>query len=323
MKKTALLTIILFLVLIILGFTKFDLLSLNPVINYKRLTYKPTVSVILPSYNMAKTLPEAINSIIAQTYTDWELLVINDGSRDKTKEILKPYKNNYKIRIIHNPKNLGLIRTLNKGIKLSRGKYLARLDADDVSLPDRLERQVTLMNRENLDFLSQTHYYTDKIDNVKQDNFDTYALGVELFKRVYFSHPSVMLKKSFLIENNIKYDLEYENAEDYNLYFAIFFNGGKMGEMGGQPITVYRPASHSLYYYQSIKVNHEKIKVHYLSKVIPNFNRFKILPLSLCELLPVVIEGNKTTNVLNQKELENQYKIKCTNLTNNSKRKDL
>ena len=315
MKKTTLLTIILFLFLIILGFTRFDLLytikSLNPIINFKRLTYKPTVSIILPSYNMAKTLPEAVNSVINQTYTDWELLVINDGSRDKTKEVLKPYNNNYKIRIVHNRKNLGLIRTLNKGIKLSRGKYLARLDADDVSLSDRLERQVTLMDRENLDFLSQTHYYTDKINNVKKDNFDTYASGVELFKRVYFSHPSVMMKKSFLTQNNIKYNLEYENAEDYDLYFAIFYSGGKMGEMGGQPITVYRPASHSLYYYQSIKVNHEKIKVHYLSKVIPNFNRFTILPLSLCELLPVVIDGNKTTKVLDQKELEKQYKLKC------------
>ena len=301
-----------FLILVIWAiYSKYDILLGHLKEFYIHFTPKPTVSVVLPSYNMAKTLPEAIDSIINQTYTDWECLVINDGSLDKTKEVLKPYVNNYKIRIIHNRKNLGLIQTLNKGIKLSRGKYIARLDADDISLPDRLERQVTIMEKENLDFLGQIHYYTAKIDKEKENNFDTYSAGVELFKRVYFSHTSIMMKKSFLIENNIKYNLEYENAEDYDLYLAIFYSGGKMGEMGGQPITVYRPARHSLYYYSSIKVNHEKIKVHYLSKVIPNFDRFKILPLTLCELLPIVIDGNKITSVLDQKELEKQYKLKC------------
>ena len=316
MKKNLILSIILFILLIILGFLRFDLLykikSLNPITNYKRITYKPTVTVLIPSYNMGSTLPAAIDSIINQTYKDWELLVINDGSLDKTREILKPYNSNYKIRIIHNRENLGLIRTLNKGLKLSRGKYIVRLDADDYSLPNRLERQIPLIEKENIDFLSQTHYYTDKIKNEKPDDLDTYSNGVHFLYRAYFSHSSCVFRKSFLTENNIEYDSNYPNAEDYALYLAIFFKGGKIGAIGGQPVTVYQPANHSLLWWQTVKVSYEKIRVHYLSKIIPNFDRFEILPLSFCEMLPKVIEGNKTTKVLDQKQLEKQYKLKCT-----------
>ena len=317
MKRIIILTLIFIVAVIILGFTRFDLMfkikTFNPQILYKRMTYKPTVSVIVPSYNMMKTLPTSINSIINQTYTDWELLVINDGSFDETREVLKPYYSNYKIRIIHNRKNLGLIRTLNKGIRLAKGKYIARLDADDISLPDRLERQVTIMDREDLDFLSQTHYYTDKIRYEKADNFDTYSNGVELFMRVYFSHSAVMMKKSFLTKNNLKYDLKYTYAEDYDLWLAIFYKGGKIGAMGGQPISVYYPATHTIEYLKQQRYSTDQIRIHYLSKIIPNFDPYKILPLPFCELLPIIIDGNKTTKVLNQQELEKQYKLKCTN----------
>ena len=318
MKRIHILILIAFILLLILFITRLDLInrikSIENQTFYKRLTHKPTVTVLISSYNMANTLPRAINSIVRQTYTDWEILVINDGSLDNTKAILKKYKNNYKIRIVHNRKNIGLIRSLNKGLKLAKGKYIARMDADDISLPNRLERQVILMDKENLDFLAQTHHYKSYTKNEKEDNFDTYALGIQLFTRVYFTHCSVMMRKSFLTKHHLQYNLKYPNAEDYDLWLAIFYSGGKMGEIGGQPISIYVPSRHSKEYYK-IHINSKNaLRTHYLSKVIPNFDS-KMLKLPLCGLLPIIINGNKTTKVLSQKDLEKQYKLNCLRQT--------
>lgn len=194
-------------------------MSFNPLTVYKRLSYKPTVSVVLPSYNMAETLPVAIDSIVNQTYPDWELLVIDDGSSDKTGEALKPYINNYKIRIIHNRKNIGLVNSLNKGLKLARGKYIARLDADDFSFPDRLERQVELMEKEKLDLLAQQNYsrqnpeVINELDLVVRQNrpYQT-SVFISAMNKDQDSekHQGIAALKSYpndLIENLDSYDL--------------------------------------------------------------------------------------------------------------------
>ena len=109
---------------------------------------EPIVTVLLPAYNAEKYIRESIDSILDQTFTDFELLIINDGSTDKTEEIILSY-NDSRIRYIKNEMNLKLIKSLNKGIDLSRGKYIARMDADDISLPNRLKEQVEFMENHN------------------------------------------------------------------------------------------------------------------------------------------------------------------------------
>lgn len=104
----------------------------------------PLISVILPAYNAERFLEEAIDSILAQTYKNFELIVLNDGSTDRTEEIILSY-NDPRIRYIKNESNLKLIKTLNKGIDLARGKYIARMDADDISLPTRFEKEIDFM----------------------------------------------------------------------------------------------------------------------------------------------------------------------------------
>jgi glycosyltransferase involved in cell wall biosynthesis len=103
--------------------------------------YKFPISVLMPVYNAEKYLKESICSILNQTYGDFEFLIINDGSTDKSEEIILSFKDE---RIVYhkNESNIKLIATLNKGIALARGKYIARMDADDISLPDRLLHQV-------------------------------------------------------------------------------------------------------------------------------------------------------------------------------------
>ena len=106
----------------------------------------PLVTVLMPVYNGEKYLKEAIESILNQTFKDFEFLIINDGSTDNSVKIIQSF-NDLRIRLIHNESNIGLIKTLNKGLKLSNGKYIARMDCDDVSLPKRLSVQINFMEK--------------------------------------------------------------------------------------------------------------------------------------------------------------------------------
>src|SRR3990170_6306785 len=101
----------------------------------------PEITVLMSVYNGERFLREAIESILNQTYRDFEFLIINDGSTDSSREIILSY-NDPRIRLIDNELNIGLTRSLNKGLRLARGKYIARQDADDISFRKRLEKQV-------------------------------------------------------------------------------------------------------------------------------------------------------------------------------------
>lgn len=101
----------------------------------------PAVTVLMSVYNGERYLSECIESILNQSFTNFEFLIINDGSNDSTVKIINSY-NDPRIRLVHNKKNIGLTKSLNKGIKLASCKYIARMDADDISLPHRLETQL-------------------------------------------------------------------------------------------------------------------------------------------------------------------------------------
>jgi len=106
----------------------------------------PKVTVLMPVYNAEKYLKEAIGSILGQSFSDFEFLIINDGSTDSSVKIIKSY-DDPRIRFIANEKNLGVIPTLNKGFALAQGEFIARMDADDISLPKRLELQADFMDK--------------------------------------------------------------------------------------------------------------------------------------------------------------------------------
>ena len=274
-------------------------------------TPKPTISVLLSSYNMGEALPKAIDSLIAQTYTDWELIVINDGSIDNTTKNLRKYRKNLKIRIFTNHKNIGLIASLNKGYKKIRGKYLARMDADDYSYPNRLERTITLLEKENLDLVGawcseKEYYYNTKA----QDYLNTLGIGLYLIKDNNYCQSSTLMRKSFLDKHNIKYDPQYKNAEDYDYWMKIFMNGGKMAYMGGEPLTKYHRTFHSPEWFNTQFSSARKIRIRTLSQIIPNFDE-RLLEKPLPLLMTDIIEGNKTTKIFNQEELINCQKTKC------------
>ena len=107
----------------------------------------PMVSVLMAVYNAEKYLTEAVESILVQTFADFEFLIIDDGSVDGSAAILEDYaESDERVKVIHNSENLGLTKSLNIGLKLTQGKFIARIDADDVAVPERFEKQITFMD---------------------------------------------------------------------------------------------------------------------------------------------------------------------------------
>jgi glycosyltransferase involved in cell wall biosynthesis len=104
------------------------------------------ITVLVPVYNGEPYVGEAIGSILAQTLYEYELLIIDDGSTDRTTEIVRSFRDK-RIRLVRNGENRGLIATLNHGVEIARGKYIARMDSDDISHPERLEKQFQFMKQ--------------------------------------------------------------------------------------------------------------------------------------------------------------------------------
>ena len=116
------------------------------------------LSVILPVYNAQNYIREAIDSILSQTYKDFELIVINDGSTDESVKIIQSYTDK-RIVFVNNTQNVGLIKTLNIGLKLAKGKFIARMDADDIALPERFQLQLNKFeSNKNLIVVSSDYY---------------------------------------------------------------------------------------------------------------------------------------------------------------------
>lgn len=186
----------------------------------KKVDVNKLVSVIMPAYNAEKYLAEAIESIINQTYPFWEFLIIDDGSTDSTREIIQSYqKRDGRIRLIAKPKG-GIAAALNLGIERSQGKYVARMDADDISLPNRLEKQVDYMERNgNIDVCATLYQiFSDK----NKESFIplTPHCDDEIKARMLFEcvvgHPTIMFRKSTLMQG-WRYDTQAV-AEDCDLW---------------------------------------------------------------------------------------------------------
>jgi len=182
------------------------------------------VSVVMAVYNEERFVCQAISSIVDQTFTDWEFIIINDNSKDATSEILSQYSKNPKIRIIAHKQNKGLASSLNEGIDASYGKFIARMDGDDVSLPQRLERQVEyLLRHPNCAVVGTGTIYIDedgnKLFKMIPPNNDSVLKRI-LESRSPFTHGSLMFNKKILIERG-SYDSRLRGCEDYELLLRL------------------------------------------------------------------------------------------------------
>ena len=194
---------------------------------------KVLVSVIMPAYNASLYLRDAIDSILNQSYHNFELIIINDGSTDNTEAIILSYSD-FRIRYVKNEENLKLIKTLNKGIDLALGKYIARMDADDISLSFRLEKEIQyLENNPSVDVVS---CFPNNIDSKgKFLCHSSYFSCTENLSCRFVSlfeppilHPGVMFRANILQAYKYSDQSEFYHIEAFELWNRMLFSGIKV-----------------------------------------------------------------------------------------------
>ena len=186
-------------------------------------TKKPLVSVVLPVYNRPSVI-NTINSILAQTYHNFELLIIDNASTDNTAEIISRIEDD-RIKLVINNENRGQTYSINRGLELSKGKYIARIDADDLMTPERLEKQVKFME-DNPDYGLVGCW----VQYITLDDKKAFAVRMPISDRSMrvmqtiacgMFHPAAMMRKSILDENKITYSPDIVMAEDYDMWRKI------------------------------------------------------------------------------------------------------
>jgi len=185
----------------------------------------PMVSVVMPVYNAEPYLRDAVDSILAQTLGDFELLIIDDGSTDASPAILQSYvSQDTRVSVFSQP-NLGIASSLNRGLRLAAAPYVARMDADDISLPQRLEQQVDRLQQDSTLGLIGTAYWaingSGRRGQVhRPPGCDTAIRWHMLFDNP-FCHSSVMLRKAVLDAQQLAYDERMAYTEDYDLWVRV------------------------------------------------------------------------------------------------------
>ncbi len=180
------------------------------------------VSVIMPAYNAEKYIAAAIDSILGQSYGDFEFIIINDCSTDRTEEIVLSYEDP-RIVYLKNDENLGVAKTLNKGLAAAKGKYIARMDADDISMPERLAKQVAFLEMNpniavmgtNVEIFNETGTICTGWSATEPEQ-----MKVDLLYACGLAHPGVMMRAG-VIRDLGGYDPEFNGLEDYELWCRV------------------------------------------------------------------------------------------------------
>ncbi len=188
---------------------------------------KGLVSVIIPTYNASITIERALKSIALQTYSDYEIIVIDDGSSDNTQEVVSEFRKEFNSILVQYivQKNLGPSSARNNGVKKSQGEFIAFLDADDEWHKDKLKIQIEIMQDKKLIFLGSAYQYDEfdyeNIDGIKMEEYNFN----DLLLKNRFSTPGVIIRKDFLLELH-GFDESLRYVEDYDLWLrcALKFN---------------------------------------------------------------------------------------------------
>lgn len=232
------------------------------------------ISILMPVYNWKIYISEAIESIINQTYTNWELIIIDDCSNDNTLDICKQYsKKNSQIKVFQNRNNIGVVKTRNKLLRLTSksSKYIAIIDADDIAMNQRLEKQINFLEKNNTYSIiwTNTIIIDEKWKIIWKRKYPKTHNQVKktILKKDPIAQPSVMIRKSS-IDKVGEYNEKFERCQDYELWFRFFDKGYKIGNLQ-ENLTHYRVFSwqgKSKYLKLTLK-NTIKIQKKYLFKI--------------------------------------------------------
>lgn len=183
---------------------------------------QPLVSVLLPVYNSGEYVYQALKSILEQTYHNLEILVIINGTSDNSYSEIEKLSNDSRIKIIDIPEKIGLIKTLNIGISESSGQYIARMDADDIAFPTRIEKQINFLENNKEYGLCATWYKTfDGTNLLGKNKTEDYEIKLRLLHQCHICHPSVIIRKSILTKYNLCYSVDFPHSEDYALWIEM------------------------------------------------------------------------------------------------------
>ena len=188
----------------------------------------PTVSILMPVYKTSQYLREAMDSVLSQTFTDFELIVLNDCSPDNAEEILDEYKDPRIVRYL-GKENVGLANVLNVGMQMARGKYIARMDSDDLSMPNRLEVQVDYLERHpDIDLCScgMTLFGAKDGKWVRESDPDMVRISTLFFSPIL--HASSVWRKEAFDKKGLRFEQEMVPAEDYDLWCRALSGGLRM-----------------------------------------------------------------------------------------------
>lgn len=236
------------------------------------------VTIGIPFYNNERTLKAAINSVLLQTYTHWELLLVNDGSTDRSLEIAQTFADIYpQITVINDRENKGLTYRLNQIIELAKGTLIARMDSDDMMMPERIEKQVKcLTDHATIDIVATAAYIIDQ-NNIPIGIRDRNAILAKTPKNVIeqslLIHPSIMVRADWYIKN--RYDPTFLRAEDYELWCRTFnyTNFYRLAE----PLLIYREGNVNIDNYVVSMQTLRLILKKYGPKSLTNFDLYLLL----------------------------------------------
>ena len=185
----------------------------------------PRVSVLTPIYNTnPQHLREMIESILSQTFTDFEFLILNDSPDNKEIEkiVLEYAKSDKRVKYSKNDKNMGITPSRNKLVQMARGEYLAIFDHDDISVPERLEKQVAYLDANPyVGVVSGWLQYFGESDDILKNPENDLKIRIFLTQTCSMAHTAAMIRKSVLVDNGIEYEEYYSPAEDYRLWARL------------------------------------------------------------------------------------------------------
>jgi len=254
----------------------------------------PTVSIIMAALNEEKYLPHTIESILNQTFADYEFIIVNDGSTDSTQQILDRYaQKDKRIKTIVNEKNIGLTRSLNRGLEQAKGKYISRIDAGDIALTSRLEKQVRFLENNGGVYILGTfgRWINEDKEVVGDCNYPTTPVDIKrkLFGLTSISaHSSLMLRKE-LFERTGQYDSRCSTSMEYELYMRAIKNHFGIGNLPENLTHImWRERGISLNKMRAQSINEFKIRLRYL----PSFLNFRNIIYTMLSFLLILLPSS-------------------------------
>ena len=268
----------------------------------KRYLDIPKVSVVMLTYQRASYLTQSMDSILTQTYPDFEFIILNDGSTDNTDAVVAKYHDK-RIRYYKNPKNMGISYSRNRAADLARGKYIMIMDDDDVSLPVRMEKQVQYLD-EHPDVAAVTGQIVGFYRII--NNHDTLAYGLLNYNS--FGNGNVMYRRNFARKHNIQYDEKLSAWEDRKFWIDFWFAGAKFGAID-EDILVCRTKNAKYYSGDGVKL-HQMINT-YIGNLIEPEKPEIYLNADECQKIKLL----ETQNILSENFINNKKNEYCSTQT--------